>query len=93
MSKEEDRVRLEAEFAQYIAERNGLTIEQALAQVRDGTYARAPKKAKKPGKETVQGGKKPKTLAQRIRKRLGPDDGRKGGSPTVQGGSPSLGRR
>ncbi len=84
---------METDFAQYIAQRNSLTFHQALAQVRDGTYARSPKKVKKPGRNTVPVGNEPATLAQRIRKHQGPDDGRTGGSPTVQGGSPGLGRR
>lgn len=36
----------------------------------------------------------PKTALERIERALSPDDGRRrGGSPTVQGGSPGLGRR
>lgn len=38
--------------------------------------------------------KRPLTPAQRLRRAVGPDDGRRrGGSPFLQGGSPSLGRR
>jgi hypothetical protein len=88
------RDKLERDFAAYIAKKNGLTIEEALARVSDGTYPRAPTKAKKRGSSAQpKRGTKRKTAAQRIAKRLGPDDGRRGGSPTVQGGSPGLGKR
>lgn len=93
MSKAQTRVDLETHFAQYIAKRNGLTVEEAIVQVKEGTYAKPQPKPKKAKSKAALGAKKPKTLAQRIRKRLGPDDGRTGGSPTVQGGSPGLGKR
>ena len=94
MSKAEQRDTLELQFAEYIAKKNGLTVEDALAKVRDGTYPRAPAKVKKPGKAgRSKGGKKPPTLAQKIAKRLGPEGGGRGGSPTVQGGAPGLGKR
>lgn len=85
---------LERDFAAYIAKKNGLSMEEALARVQDGSYPRAPAKVKKRGSSAQpKKGKKPLTVAQRIAKRLGPDDGRRGGSPTVQGGSPGLGKR
>lgn len=38
--------------------------------------------------------KEPTTAKERMEQRLGPDDGRRcRGSPTVQGGSPGLGKR
>ena len=93
MSKAQMRADLEKHFAQYIAKRNGLTMERAIMQIRDGAYAKPPPHPVKPKVKSAPGTKKPKTLAQRIRRRLGPDDGRTDGSPVVQGGSPGLGRR
>jgi hypothetical protein len=90
--KAQIRGQLEEDFVQFIAKRTGLSVEEAREQVLTGTYARpVPKKRRKapPGKK----GKRPETLARRIAKKLGPDDGRRGGSPTVQGGAPGLGKK
>lgn len=90
---------MEQKFAQYIASKSGLARDEALARVRDGTYPRAPVKLNKTrkasGTKLAKHGKKPLSVAKRISKRLGPDDGRRGrgGSPTVQGGIPGLGKR
>jgi hypothetical protein len=87
---------IEEDFARYIAKKNGLTLEEALARVRDGSYPKAPVKTKKMRAAALNPfppKKKPLTTAQRIAKRLGPDDARYGGNPFMQGGSPGLGKR
>ena len=88
--KDVARQEIQRLFAQYIAEKNGLTVEEATARIADGTYPRAHKRAKKkkaPAPVQAKAKKKPLTTAQRIARRLRAEGGRRG-SPTVQGGAP-----